>query len=139
MLLKLGAQGRLLYIALQRSAATAFEYDAAADRLSTIVELNGSCETVTYSGGPELVARKYGCSEKDTLAVENAFGLAVDGEDAEVDFRDLRAGGQSFKRMSLYVMSAPCAAASPVSCPCGSFSTARSACRMASAPAAPTL
>ena len=104
MLLKLGAQGRLLYIALQRSAATAFEYDAAADRLSTIVELNGSCETVTYSGGPELVARKYGCSEKDTLAVENAFGLAVDGEDAEVDFRDLRAGGQSFKRMSLYVM-----------------------------------
>lgn len=104
MLLKLSAQGRLLYIALQKSDAQAFEYDAAADRLSTVVEQDGGCETVTQAGGADAIAEKNRCTEKDTLAIENAFSLACDGEDAEADFISRADGEPRWKRMSLYPM-----------------------------------
>jgi signal transduction histidine kinase/ActR/RegA family two-component response regulator/HPt (histidine-containing phosphotransfer) domain-containing protein len=104
MLLRLNSQGRLLYLALQKSATQAFEYDIASDRISTILEWNGSCETVSYDGGADFLSKKHRCSEKDTLALESAFGTAADGEDAEVDFVSEKDGEPRFKRLSLYVM-----------------------------------
>lgn len=104
MLLRLNAQGRLLYLALQKSATQSFEYDVASNRLSTILEWNGNCETVTYDGGADLLAQWNDCSEKDTLALESAFGTACEGKDAEADFVSHKENEARYKRLSLYVM-----------------------------------
>jgi signal transduction histidine kinase/ActR/RegA family two-component response regulator/HPt (histidine-containing phosphotransfer) domain-containing protein len=104
MLLKMNSRSRLLYLALQKTSAQAFEYDVAADRLSVVTEWSDSGDMSSFQGGADAVSRHFQCSERDTLAIENAFNAARDGEDASAEFSDNSGDERRYIRMNLYAM-----------------------------------
>lgn len=104
MLLKMNSRSRLLYLALQRSSTQAFEYDVASDKLSVLTEWYDTGELTVYTGGADCIAEYCKCSERDTLALENAFNKACAGRDAETEFAVNKGEERTWKRLNLYVM-----------------------------------
>lgn len=102
MLLKMNSRGKLLYLALQKSSTQAFEYDIAADTISTILEWSDTGGQTVYSGGADVIAEHAKCSDRDTLALENAFNTACAGMDAQAEYAD-NSGEKRWKRISLFV------------------------------------